>query len=165
MAIIKLGLGTGVSGTLPRTNATSGSIIQVQRKYVANTGNIQTTSTSFVASGITQSITPTTSGNLILVDFNSVMAQHAGTGYGRAHMYMKTGTGSYAVMPLGSSYHMGYIDQSTNNYSPMCFGGSFTTTSTDQLTFQPYIVSNNSNSFRFVHDGGSYALTLMEVAP
>jgi len=55
--------------------ATSGSGVQIPghavqrvRTYVSSSSVIESTSTSFVASGITASITPKKSGNLILID-------------------------------------------------------------------------------------------------
>lgn len=66
MAIIKLGLGTGVSGTLPDGNAPSGSVLQVKSTFNDNTQT--TTSTSFVdVTGMSQTITPTSTSNKILI--------------------------------------------------------------------------------------------------
>ena len=45
-----------------------GHAVQYARTYVANSSVIESTSTSFVGSGITASITPTKSGSLILID-------------------------------------------------------------------------------------------------
>lgn len=155
MALIKLG-----------ANAyKSGSIIQVKRKYVADPGgHIETTSTSLAASGITQSITPTATGNIIIVDFSSSMGDQTGSGNnGLGRMYIKIGSGSYAQMSGADQYHLGYMYNNNNRYGPFCFGGSYTTTSTDTLTFQPYIATS-AGSFRLVHDNTSYHLTLTEIA-
>ena len=51
----------------PILNST-GSVLQVVRTYVASSSVIETTAQTFQASGITASITPTKSGNIILVD-------------------------------------------------------------------------------------------------
>ena len=151
--------------TLNKLALPTGSVIQVQRNYVVtSSGHIETTSTSLAASGITQSITPTANGNLILVDFNSAMADKTGTGaYGQGRMYMKIGSGSYAQMSGAGVYHIGYMQQGQNRYGTISFGGSYTATSTDTLTFQPYI-SSSSGNFRIVHENSSYHLTLTEIA-
>ena len=68
-----INLGTQpLAGVLPDANAPSGSVIQVvQGLYIVQQS---TTSTSFVASGITASITPSSTSNKVLVEvsFNGV---------------------------------------------------------------------------------------------
>ncbi len=165
MAITRLGGANAITGTIPTSVAPGqGKVLQVVRNYVASAGShVETSSSSLSASGITQSITPTASGNLILVDFSSSMADKDTSGaFGVSRMYQKIGSGSYAEMTGASSYHMGYMQQNENKYSNFTFGGSYTTTSTDTLIFQPYIKSS-AGSFRLVHVSASYALTLTEV--
>ena len=155
MALITLGANSG-----------KGKILQVVRNYVANvTSHIETNSTSLVASGIQATLTPTASGNLIIVDFGSAMSDMTGTNRnGHGKMYQKIGSGSFSAMSGASTFHLGYIAQNENKYRSFNFGGSYTTTSTDTLIFEPYIQSNNSDgSFRIVHSNSSYALTLTEV--
>ena len=152
--------------TLNKLALPTGSVLQVVRNYVADSGNIQTSSTSFAASGIQQSITPTASGNLILVDFNSTMTDVTSTDrVGLGKMYFKIGSGSFTAMTGSNNYHLGYFHQAKNRYIGATFAGSYTTTGTDTLTFEPYMKSNNSSStFRLVHEDASYALTVMEIA-
>jgi len=165
MAITRLGGANAITGTIPTSVAPGqGKVLQVVRNYVANAGShVETSSSSLSASGITQSITPTASGNLILVDFSSSMADKDTSGaYGQGRMYIKIGSGSYSQMTGASTYHIGYQQQNENKYSNLTFGGSYTTTSTDTLIFQPYIKSS-AGSFRLVHVSASYSLTLTEV--
>jgi len=165
MAITRLGGANAITGTIPTSVAPGqGKVLQVVRNYVASAGShVETSSASLSASGITQSITPTASGNLILVDFSSSMADKDTSGAnGHGKMYIKIGSGSYSQMSGASTYHIGYMQQNENKYSNLTFGGSYTTTSTDTLIFQPYIKSS-AGSFRLVHVSASYALTLTEV--
>ena len=154
MALITLGANSG-----------KGKVLQVVRTYVANSSSAIETSinTSFQSSGIQATLTPNKSGNLILVDFNSTMAFKNTSNWGASRMYQKIGSGSFAQMTGASSYHVVYSDHNHNGYAPVCFGGSYTTTNTDTLIFEPYIISSNTNSFKLVHQNASYALTLTEV--
>ena len=165
MAITRLGGANAITGTIPTSVAPGqGKVLQVVRNYVASAGShVETSSSSLSASGITQSITPTASGNLILVDFSSSMADQTGSGNnGHGKMYIKIGSGSYSPMSGASTYHIGYMQNDDNKFANLTFGGSYTTTSTDTLIFQPYIQSS-SGSFRLVHVNASYSLTLTEV--
>jgi hypothetical protein len=146
----------------PIVNST-GSVLQVVRTYEPNSGFISTTSTSWTASGITASITPSVSGSIILIDFCVPLADcEAGTL--QCKMYQSTAGSSYAIMSGGGLYHAGIQASSTNRYSPIVFGGKYTTTSTAQVSFQPYFTSVDGASVRLVHSGSSYALTLTEIA-
>ena len=50
-----------------------GHVVQVQQYYNAYTGHTTSTSASFVASGVTKSITPKYSNSLILIQSNVTM--------------------------------------------------------------------------------------------
>ena len=150
MALITLGANSG-----------KGKVLQVVRLYVANQGgsHLSTTSTSMTASGIQSSITPTASGNLILVDFYASMTDPGGNA-GMAEMHQKIGSGSFAVMAGAGNFQIGYTE---TRYTPMVLNASYTTTSTDTLTYQPFIRTGGAGTFNFIHDTSSYALTLTEV--
>lgn len=154
MSIIKLGANSG-----------KGKVLQVVRTYVANQsgGSINTTSSTLTASGIQASITPTKSGNLILVDWVCSMTNKDASGAGTSKMYQKIGSATIASMSGASTYHVNYSNHSYNKYANSSFGGSYTATSTDVLLFEPYIRSDNGASYQFVHSNSSYSLTLTEV--
>ena len=154
MALITLGANSG-----------KGKVLQVVRNYVANqASHIATTTASFTGSGIQASITPTTSGNLILIDFSTTMKETQSTGFGTSRMYQRIGSGSFAQMTGADAYHVAYSESSFNRFGPICFGGSYTATSTDTLTYEPYIYGGSGSlAFRFVHQNASYSLTLTEV--
>ena len=144
----------------PILNST-GSVLQVVRTYVASSSVIETTSTSFTASGITASITPKASGNLILIDCVMSMTDCVSDTIW-VKMYQLIAGGSYAVMAGAADYQMGI--HSASRWIPNAFGGSYTTTSTSALTYQPYFKSSGGGNVRLVHDSSSYSLTLTEIA-
>ena len=141
----------------------SGHVVQVARTYTADASHINTSSTSLVASGFQCSITPKFSDSLILVDFNSTLADGNADTL-QARMYLKIGSASIAAMPGADTYHLGFQNPSYNQYSPLCFGGSYTATSTDTLMFEPYIQSYGGGNVRLVHNNASLSLTVTEVA-
>lgn len=140
-----------------------GHVVQHVRTYNANSGFINTSSTSWVASGITAAITPKASGNIIHIDFVVPLCD-CELGTLQCKMYQLIAGGSYAIMSGGGLFHAGIQASSTNRYSPLTFSGKYTTTSTSQLTFQPYFTSVDGASVRLVHSGSSYSLTLTEIA-
>ena len=140
---------------------TTGEVIQVVRTYVAASSVIETTAQTFQASGITASITPTKSGNIILVDCTLTMVDCVSDSIWMT-MYQLIAGGSYAAMAGALDYHMGI--QSSSRWDPAVFGGSYTTTSTSALTYQPYFRSSGGGNVRLVHDSSSYSLTLTEIA-
>lgn len=180
MAITRLVGANAITGTLPAANindtsignitalpaGVGGKVIQVVQNYNANSGHIATTSTSFTASGIQATITPTASGNKIYVDFNTTIAQGSSGSQVNGQMHQKIGSGSFAAMSGASNIHIGTVVglSSDTIYAGMRFHGSYTTTGTDNLIFEPYMKSSNGTSVRFVHSEGSYALTLTEVS-
>ena len=138
------------------TNFPAGSVLQV----VSSTQslNVSTTSSSFASTGITASITPSSSSNkiLIIVTFNvfypyagvdSYFAIYRGTStnlYQEAIGY-NLGTGGYPV--TGST--LSYLD------SP---------STTSSTTYNVYYKSNGSNILRIGADGASnQTTTLIEI--
>ena len=138
-----------------------GHAVQRVRTYVSSSSVIQSTSTSFVASGITASITPKKSGNLILIDCTLGMMDAISDNIW-TKMYQLIAGGSYAPMAGAQDYQFGF--QSGARWTPGVFSGSYTTTSTSQLTYQPYFKSAGGGNVRLVHDSSSYSLTLTEIA-
>ena len=161
MAITRLGGANAITGTIPTSVAPGqGKVLQVVRTYVADSSTISTTSTSDAASGIQASITPTASGNLILVDYVSTMTDS--TVDCHAKMYQKIGSASIAPMASANHFHVGYTDVNNTKYAPFTFSGSYTTTSTDTLLYEPYIKVSSGTGY-LVHANSSYGLTLTEV--
>ena len=148
----------------PNLTLPAGSVVQVVREFVGNTSNHISISTStFTASGITASITPTKNNSLILIDFNVSMADGVSDAL-TGRMHYKIGSGSYQVLASGGNYQIAYASGTQARYAPIVFGGKLTATSTDVITVEPFIRSANGTSARFVHSQSSYALTLTEIA-
>ena len=154
------------SGTIALTNQLSGmtsdsmpagSVVQVVQNYAASSSAINTTSTSYAASGIQATITPKFANSLILISFSSSMA-HASSGYMRVNMYL----GGSAMAGSGM-YQIGYSDANVGQYAPLCFNGQHPATSTSALLFEPYFMSGTGAVVRIVHSSASYALTLTEI--
>ena len=148
--------------TLNKLALPQNSIIQVVRTAASTSTQISTSSSSFVASGIQASLTPTKSGNLIFADFISSMSDFDQSSNLRAKFYRKIGSGSMSDAG-GEQYELGY-NTSTNRYSPLTGAISYTTTSTDTITYEVFFRASNTNNSRLVHGGASYALTMMEIA-
>ena len=166
MAITRIGGANAITGTIPTSVAPGkGKVLQIVRNYKANQsgGSVNTTSSTLSATGIQASITPTASGNLILVDWICSMTNKDASGNGTSKMYQKIGSAAIDQMSGASTYHVNYSSHDYNKYANSSFSGSYTATSTDVLLFEPYIRSNNGSTYQFVHVNASYALTLTEV--
>ena len=156
MALIKLGAKAYKAG----------QVMQVVRKYTADSSHITTSSSTFVGSGFAQAITPTVVGSLLIINFNVSMADANDGSAAAIHskMFYKTGSGSFASMPSANEYHIAYNAHAHNRYSPMAHSSSITTTTTDAYTFEPYIRISGGSGARFSHDKGSIGMTIFEVA-
>ena len=136
-----------------------GSVLQVIQTSSHNQ-QVSTTSTSYVASGIIATITPKYANSLILVSWNSSMT-YSGALFGGI-IFVNIGGAGYNQMAGSSTYHMGYINTTYNNYSPTHVDVQHQCTNTSTLNFQPYIKTTASTA-HLVHPGASYALTLTEI--
>lgn len=136
--------------------AIPGHVVQVQQYYDATTAHVTTTSTSFVASGITKSITPKYSDSLIIIQSNISMAY--AVNWFTAQMYLNG-----SAMSGSNVYHVGYIDAAHNAYGPLIMQAQHQCTSTSALNFEIYYKSQGSTAY-ITHENASAALTLWEIA-
>ena len=150
MALITLGANSG-----------KGKILQC-KNTLAQTGQ-NTTSTSYI--DITQftdlAITPSTTGNLILVQIN-LGCRTAGGGRLGLDLQMKTGSGSYSSQIADTEVIMDSNSTGTNHasYSLMY---SHTTTTTDEHNFKLKMKSNSSSISVGVNDNQASSVTLWEI--
>jgi hypothetical protein len=146
-----------LTGVIPDANAPSGSVIQVV--YGSTSTQVNTTSTSGVDTGLTASITPTSTSNKILV----MISQHIyiSGDNGAGIQIFRGGTaifnaGNYAVFAQTAGIMMGvaginYLD------SPA---------STSSLTYKTQIRSRDSGETVGVQrdDSNTSTIILMEIA-
>jgi hypothetical protein len=136
----------------------SGSVLQVVQSYTANTGNVETTSTSFVASGLSVSITPTSTNNFISIQMCNPMVDHQSALAIWGTMYVNG-----SPMADADDYHLGY-QSTTSRYGSWAFAGKYNPTSLNALTFEPYYRSQDGGNVKFSHNKSSVSLIAMEIA-
>jgi hypothetical protein len=157
-----INLGTQpLTGSLPDANAPSGSVIQVVQQTI--TGTVSSSSTSYVATGLIASITPTSASNRILVILSGGTTTYDGSGGTLlTRIFRQIAGGSYNAIGgvgghnlTGSSY--GYPHS-------LCYLDSPNTTGV--VNYQPYFQSSTGNNlyFNYQPTGGVASLTLMEIS-
>ena len=158
------------SGTVDASSGLTtpaGHIVQI-----AHTSNNQVdahqsfNSTTLVGSGVTCSITPKSTSNKFIVDWNVSMAHYNSASQIYGVMKFKIGSGSYNFMTgvddANNPYQVGY-QYSGNQYSPMTMRGEVDITSADAYTFQPFY-EGGSGLGHWCHIRASYSLLVMEIA-
>ncbi len=149
-----------VSGTiLTTTSPKAGNVIQVVNASL-QVGQNSTTSTSFVSSPLTASITPTSSSSKIFIVVNSV-GLISSTSYVAAYTIYRNSTN------LGSSVGLTFIGVAQSMNLSMSYLDSPATTSSTAYTV--YFRSNNASGTAYLGDtlGGVSPfsnITLMEIA-
>ena len=143
---------------LQSSSLPSGSVLQVVQSYTANTGLVETTSTSFVASGFSVSITPTSINNFISIQLFNPMVDHQAGNSIWAKMYVNG-----SPMPGAGDYQIGY-QSAASRYASWAFAGKYTPTSLAALTFEPYFKSQDGGNVRISHDKSAFSLIAMEIA-
>jgi hypothetical protein len=151
-----LASGAITSGALP-----TGSVLQVVQGEV--TSQSSTTSTSYVSTPLTASITPTSSSNKILVIFSGITTSAGTGGYWGAIALFRDGSTNIIAGQAG-------VSTGTNAHvqSSLVYLDSPNTTSSTSYTF--YFKSEGNSSTVFLNKGtgvvvGEKAtITLMEIA-
>ena len=145
---------------LDHTKMPAGSVLQMVRTSTNSSPSITTTSSSFVSTGITATITPLYANSIILVSYAGAMCWTNGTL--TAKIYVKIGSASYAAMAGSGSYMLAYRDTSAV-YTPICADVQHQATSTDTLIFQPYFHTSSGTTSEFSHSSAATGLTLTEI--
>ena len=160
---------SGASGSI----AVPGSVIQIQ-KTVTGSGNSSTTSTSFVATGLSVDITPKFANSLIKIEFQTVWWLHLSpsadeyfiatvyrTISGGAATNIGTGTGS-RVLQWGSKYvDAGNAYNLNEGIQAFTFDTPNTTTSTN---YKLYVHSGGGNEVRYIDQYSENSITATEIA-
>jgi len=135
----------------------TGSILQVVS--ATSTGNLSTTSTSYVASNLSATITPTSTSSKIYINMTGFIQQAAH----QNHKYITIYRGS---TDLGGSSGFGNWYSDTGGYTELFCGASHldSPNTTSAVTYTIYIKNQvNTSSMGFGNTGRKHAITLMEV--
>jgi hypothetical protein len=149
-----------VTGILPYANLPTGSVLQVVNATLP-ASNVSTTSTAFVTSGLSASITPKFSTSKILILLNG------GGAYNSAASYAVNTTIYRNSTNLGdASYGMSsHYANSSNIISPHSINWLDAPATTSSITYAAYFKSyTGANIYFTLSDRGIVSLTLMEIA-
>jgi len=167
MPLTRLPLTTGVSGTLPDANAPSGSVLQVVQ--AAPNVQLNTTSTTFVATGTKVNITPSSTSSKIFVMCTSGLfwvnsTSSTGTGGGLTIYRDSTNINPSGGNQMIRNYRSGTGTSIQSGGCTLSVLDSPSTTS--QITYEVYIQSIwNNPSVRWNDDDQDIAIiTAMEIA-
>ena len=147
--------------------AGGGKVIQrVIAQDQAKSGDLTTTSSSFVTTGIEVTLTPTSASNMIDVYFVSSMSTSQGSDEGNAMCYVNDANATWAgnQTPSGNYWQAAYKWDSGNKYAPIVWTGRYDPSNTNALKFTIYFrrESGSGNAVRF-HSYSSYFMSATEV--
>ena len=164
---------TKLSGNLPAisgaslTGITTGKLLQlVNGKNVG--GNVSTTSTSYVTTALTLSITPTAANSKIRVEYTfPANTSNANTSC-KLRIYRSINSASFAHFDDHYTYNAVYFHASANSVSSL---PSFQIVDTPSYTvgqaveYKIYMASSDGGQVHTHNEGGNHSnLTLMEIA-
>jgi hypothetical protein len=150
------------AGTLPKTRLPTGSVLQVVTS--TNSTQYSTTSSTFVATGIAATITPTSATSNILV---MVHVSDCTNGYSNGSLLgLKLYRASSAIISFG--YYVGFntVGAIANDVGTCSTSYLDSPATTSATTYTVYInSSNNTGSMLVNYNAGSTStVTLMEIA-
>lgn len=160
MPVSTIPLASAVNGTLPDANAPSGSVLQVVS--FATTANTSTTSGTPVATGLTASITPTSSSNKIHVSFSGMFQKSTGSG-----IFASLGVAIYrgASLLIYTTRYGGYSGVQAALYMPASGQYLDSPATTSSTSYTVYIFNEvNGSAVAINNDSSSSTITLMEIA-
>lgn len=146
-----------------RTNFGAGAVLQVVQATIGGSV-ISTTSTSFVSTGLSASITPASATSKVLVSVNlTAFYSTVANTSGRWTIYR--GVSNIAPTGSGTGQNFGEIfasaGQTLNNSNALYLDSPATTSST---TYTIYFASNNGNNVQFQPNNQTSTMVLMEIA-
>jgi guanyl-specific ribonuclease Sa len=146
-----------LSGRVARANATLGSVLQVVQ---ATNGNVfSTTTKAAVATGLSASITPTSSSSKILV---VVQGNGRATGPGNCYFMpslFRNSTEIYDLFAQGGNFN-----NSSDIRTPISIVFMDSPATTSSTTYQLYLDSTYATSVQLNDVSGTSSITLMEIA-
>lgn len=145
------------SGTLPTARLPSGSVLQVVS--AVSTSLVTTTSGSYVSTGFSASITPTSSSSKILILLNASMQGSGNGGFG-FNLYR----GGSSILVDGQPYSAAYWVYGNNwrTKTPLMYLDSPATTSS--TTYTLYYASYNGITVYLCTENSPSTMTLLEIA-
>lgn len=169
MALSKIDAANFLTGTIPSTNVANASLSSVtslpagvggkvlQIVQGSNSTQMSTTSSSLVDTGLTASITPSSSSNKVLIIVDAQGQFPANTGFGNAII-----RGSTAIFQTNNYSNYDSQSTQTNTRASYCYLDSPSTTSATTYKLQVHaynpgtIIQNDGNN--------KTTMTLMEIA-
>jgi len=177
MAITRLGGANAITGTIPQGNIANASLGAVtalpaaistgkvlQVKYMQSSSGAGLSGTSLVDTALTNTITPSSSSNKILVQF-VLQAKLEGSnneGYGTAIKRAISGGATTTLDEMASFYNYYTAGSSEiGTVSPSFFEDSPSTTS--EITYTIQVKGNNANAVQIPNTGFN-SMILMEIS-
>ena len=176
MALSKIDAANFLTGTIPQGNVANASLGAVTALPAAiPTGKVlqiinahtgtqaTTTSSSYSDTGLTATITPTSTSSKILVLVQQSCAKQGADTYVNIRVYRD----STEIGGVVAGRSIGYTGDSGSNYVGMGFTNSFldTPSSTSALVYKTQFNNNNADgTIRVQVDSGQSYMTLMEIA-
>lgn len=139
------------------TNFPAGSVLQVVNSSTTS-GVISTTSTSFVTTNFSLSITPTSASSKVIVIF-SFNAQVYGSGAAEGYATIYRG----ATNILNTNGMIFYNNNATNIHIPTVLTTTDSPNTTSATTYTLYFRVQGSNTFNINAANGAITITLMEI--
>ena len=161
MAITRILGATAISGTIPTSVAPGvGKVLQIQSAKF--TDNLSTNSTSYVASTITDSITPSATSSKILILVNGGRSSRGGgDAEGSSKLYYQVASGSFNSI---TDIKLGDVASSTGfGKTSLSFNFLHSPNTTSALTYKVYY-KTNANTYYLNADNSTVNITLMEIA-
>ena len=148
-------------GHVPYDKMPAGSVIQVVKNDY-DPGWISTSSTSYVTSNVSLSITPKKANSLILLDYRIPMSHTPVSGTALASAIYKNGT----ILNNVTNYQQGYIRSDDGMYTSFTIQDSDFPNSLETQTYEIYFKNGDSTSgtVHLVHNGSRVYLRLWEIA-
>ena len=159
MSITKLN-NLSISAVTALPSGVGGKVLQVVN---ADTGTqVNTTSTSFIDTNLTASITPSSTSNKILVIINQSCAKNDSDTW--CTFQILRGATQIGGNPSGES--IGYTSNSEYNFMGMTYNVNFldTPSTTSSVTYKTQFKTQALNGARVQPDGCKSFITLIEIA-
>lgn len=146
------GHGVQIAGLVPA----AGSVVQVVSNFT--TANVDTTSTTFVSTGLSASITPSSTSSKVFVIVSSP-SWYISAGGAYATVFRDStniGTGDYGLMLVTSN----------SSYAPSTTQVMDSPSSTSSLTYSVHFRVDTSGAATYISypSYGKFTITLMEIA-